>query len=1012
MVILTTFRLIWLNLFATPQHPHAIHGVLDLRGYPSIHEHTIKLNGEWEFYPQIFLMETDQTFDQLIKERKFIQVPSNWADSNNAYDFGSYRLKILIDTPQDNRFGIRIKNIKSASEIYINGELINASGQPAHQKENYVPKNTPYTTYFSLDNTEEIEIVIQAANFDHPLEGGIISPIQFGLSQPFYKESQLALNMLIISCIVYLFHAIYSVVLYFIGGKDFRFIYFALMTICIIIATLNGERLLYEWFPISFHWHVKINSFTMIAGAFFLFQCIKHLLSNRLQKIFTKPYLFICIVLGMAIIFLPATYHYLFKYIYILFMLIPCFLLIYVTYRATSRINYENIFILLTAIAAVTSLIWFIIIYTKQIDTLPYPIDLMIALICFSAYWFKQYFKNYTEVQKLAYELQLADQQKNQFLANTSHELRNPIHGIVNITGSLLQQYDHSLEEKVKQDLQLLVTIGRRMSLMLNDLIDITRLQEGRIILQKKRLHIQSVASGVFDMLRFMTEKKELQVYIDIPDDFPEIWADENRLVQILYNLLHNAVKFTNHGTITLRAELKDKMAAIHIIDTGIGIDQKTQERIFEPYVQGNPHITGNEGGLGLGLNISQQLVLMHGGELSVHSQPGHGSTFTFTLPLAKRREDDIESTKSQPDIMSFREAYEEQATEQDVPKTYVNITQLETTFPSFRPTILAVDDEPVNLFILSSILPPDEYDLTTVTSGREALELLHTKEWDLLIVDVMMPHISGYDLTRMVREQYTSTELPILLLTARSQPTDTVAGFLAGANDYVTKPIESLELRVRINKLTQAKQLFNERLRMEVALLQAQIQPHFLFNTLNSISSLSEIDTNKMTRLLTEFGNYLRRSFDPRNTQNLIPIEHELDLLQSYLYIEKERFGDRLNIIWEVDDSIDAQIPPLTIQPLVENAIVHGVLKRIQGGTVRIHIKENNDGILCLIEDDGVGMSKEKLTKIFSKKSYEERGIGIYNTHIRLKKSYGHGLYINSQENIGTTISFQIPKR
>src|SRR5699024_8343022 len=153
-----------------------------------------------------------------------------------------------------------------------------------------------------------------------------------------------------------------------------------------------------------------------------------------------------------------------------------------------------------------------------------------------------------------------------------------------------------------------------------------------------------------------------------------------------------------------------------------------------------------------------------------------------------------------------------------------------------------------------------------TVTSVEEALKQLEKKEWDLIISDVMMPAMSGYELTRSIRENYAISELPILLLTARSNPEDIYTGFLAGASDYVTKPVDALELNVRVHTLTNLHASINERLWMEAAWLQAQIRPHFLLNTLNAIISLSEIDRARMVRLLEEFAHYLQSSFYLKN--------------------------------------------------------------------------------------------------------------------------------------------------
>src|SRR5699024_10046244 len=141
--------------------------------------------------------------------------------------------------------------------------------------------------------------------------------------------------------------------------------------------------------------------------------------------------------------------------------------------------------------------------------------------------------------------------------------------------------------------------------------------------------------------------------------------------------------------------------------------------------------------------------------------------------------------------------------------------------------------------------------------------------------------------------------------------------------------------------------------------------QPHFLFNTINTIASLAEIDTDRMVRLLDEFANYLRKSFDSHNIHSLVSIDKEIDLTKSYLYIENERFGERLHVEWYVEENKELSIPPLSIQPIVENAVRHGILKRLEGGTIRIELKEHPTHFEISIIDDGVGMKESQIERI-----------------------------------------------
>src|SRR5699024_1533818 len=255
-----------------------------------------------------------------------------------------------------------------------------------------------------------------------------------------------------------------------------------------------------------------------------------------------------------------------------------------------------------------------------------------------------RFYRQNQQVTNLVEELQLADQKKNEFLVNTSHELRNPLHGVINIAQTLLDDQEGSLTEKNKEDLTLLVRIGKQMSFTLDDLLDVTRLQESDIQLHKKDVNLHTVTNGLLDMIHFITEGKDLTFQQNIPASFPAIKADENRLIQILFNFIHNAVKFTNEGSVTIDASYSGKMATITITDTGIGIDEQIQHSIFQPYKQKDDHTTAISGGIGLGLHICKQLVELHGGTIEVESQVGQGSTFSFTIPLADTSVDDIES--------------------------------------------------------------------------------------------------------------------------------------------------------------------------------------------------------------------------------------------------------------------------------------------------------------------------------------------------------------------------------
>lgn len=1007
-IMLLLIRIIWAFFQASPDHPHAIRGELDLRGI-DFNNRMVSLDGDWEFYPGKFVKQSESNITSPEKGRMFIPVPGQWdslvSGNNSPYGYGSYRLSIKVDPDSELTYGIRVPNVATSSELYVNGRLLAKNGKPANNKQEYTSRSTPYTAIFKAD-TDEIDIVVYAANYDNSIRGGLTESIKFGSEQAIEKEVGFSVNMQIVVFIVLMIHALYALILYVIGTRSKSLIYFFMLVISTIVMTLlDDDKLLLDWLPaINYEWSIKLILLSFIGVGAFLLQFAKSLLTEYAENRVFRWFPFLCVIVALPIVILPARFALCGLIIYYNIDLIACLYFLILSLRTALKKDKDAIYLVCGLTSILTNIIGG---YLKGLlDTGYYPIDLIVAFLAFASFWFKRYFHVSAQTAKLAEKLQKTDKLKDDFLANTSHELRNPLHGILNIAQTVLNSGINDQDDKNKENMKLLISVGKRMSYMLNDLLDMRQLQENGIRLHIGSVRVQGVITGVTDMLRFMTEGKPIRIVSDVPVNFPSVMADENRLTQILFNLLHNAVKYTDQGHITIKAEVKEGKANIVVADTGIGIDLETQQKMFEPYEQGDSSITGIGGGIGLGLSICKQLLELHGSTLEVSSNPGQGSVFSFTLPFS-----DGSSKQSEAAMIASVSAIYAEAAVSALSGSGGSFTKIESVADSDRLNILVIDDDPVNLNILSNLLTLEKYNVFTAVSGRDALSILDTREWDLIITDIMMPHMSGYELSRLIRERFSVSELPILLLTARSRPEDIDAGFLSGANDYVTKPVDAMELKSRVRALTELKQSVRERLRMEAAWLQAQIQPHFLYNTLNSIAALSEIDNDKMSALLEAFGHYLRASFDSRNSERLVSLDHELGLVRSYLYIEKERFEDRLNIRWEVDSRLLLEVPPLSIQPLVENAIRHGLLSRDEGGEIHIRITEKEHDAEISVADNGIGMDGETVRSILDGRLKGKKGIGLFNTDRRLRQIYGKGLQIRSVLNQGTIVSFVVPK-
>ncbi|MBB6671882.1 ATP-binding protein [Cohnella nanjingensis] len=1007
-------RIIWAFLQSSPDHPCAVRGELDLRGFDFTKDRTVALDGDWEFYPGKFVMRSGSNAISSEEGRMFIQVPGKWNSSisahNSPYGYGSYRLRVKVNPDNELTYGIRVSNVRTSAELYVNDRLVAGEGQPAENKQQYTARSMPYTAAFKAD-TGEIDIVVQAANYDNSTQGGLVESIRFGSERAVDKEVGFSVNMQLVVCVVLMIHALYALILYAIGTRQKALIYFFMLVVSTVLMTLlDDDKLLLVWLPaIDYEWSMKLVLLSFIGVAAFLLQFAKSLLPEHAKNSVFRWFPVLCAMAAISIVLLPAGLARGGLIVYYALDLLACVYFLTFSLRTVLKNDKDAIYLVVGLTGILTNIMGG---YLKGLlDMGYYPIDLIVAFLAFASFWFKRYFRQSDQTAKLAEKLRKADKLKDDFLANTSHELRNPLHGILNIAQTVLDTGMKDQDDKNKENMKLLISVGKRMSYMLNDLLDMTRLQENGIRLHIGSVRVQGVASGVTDMLRFMTEGKPIRIVNDIPANFPPVMADENRLTQILFNLLHNAVKYTDQGQIAIKAEVKDGKANIIVADTGIGIDLETRQRMFAPYEQGDSGITAIGGGLGLGLSICKQLVELHGSALEVNSIPGQGSVFSFALRLSDSSTRQGEAAMLAPLPPVYAEtAVSAEAAVSASPEPRGDISGLESAIGSDRPNLLVIDDDAVNLNILSSLLASEKYNVVTAASGRDALAILDTREWDLIITDIMMPHMSGYELSRFVRERFSVSELPILLLTARGRPEDIGTGFLSGANDYVTKPVDAMELKSRVRALTELKQSVRDRLRMEAAWLQAQIQPHFLYNTLNSIAALSEIDNEKMSALLEAFGHYLRASFDFRNLERLVPLEHELGLVRSYLYIEKERFDDRLSIRWEVDEGIQLQVPPLSIQPLVENAVRHGLLSREEGGEIHIRISANEHEAEISVADNGVGMDEEEARRVLDSRQDVKAGIGLSNTDRRLKQLYGKGLQIRSVPNQGTIVSFVVP--
>ncbi len=403
-------------------------------------------------------------------------------------------------------------------------------------------------------------------------------------------------------------------------------------------------------------------------------------------------------------------------------------------------------------------------------------------------------------------QLQQLDKLKDEFLANTSHELRTPLNGIIGIAESLIDGATGKLPETTNFNLALIASSGKRLASLINDILDFSQIKHKTLELQTKSVNLREIVFVILKLCQPLVGTKNLQLINSVAPELPPIAADENRLEQILYNLIGNAIKFTESGTVEISAALitsheessPNPQLAITVSDTGIGIPEHKLEQIFESFEQADGSTAREYGGTGLGLTVAKKLVELHGGKISVSSSVGVGSQFIFTLPVS---ESQPEISSKQPGLTEGEEIL--LAPELDSESSLVHSTlsaKNELIEEGEQIKVLVVDDEPINIQVIANNLALENYAITQAINGREALNLIESGfKPDLILLDVMMPQMTGYEVCRAVRQQYSPLEMPILMLTAKNQTSDLVEAFNSEANDYITKPFIKKELLARI---------------------------------------------------------------------------------------------------------------------------------------------------------------------------------------------------------------------
>ena len=403
--------------------------------------------------------------------------------------------------------------------------------------------------------------------------------------------------------------------------------------------------------------------------------------------------------------------------------------------------------------------------------------------------------KNRGDLRDYAAELERTNRYKSEFLANVSHELRTPLNSIL-LLSKLLVSEDQGLDDKHKQQAQVINKAGQDLLQLINDILDLSKIEAGRLDLHLREVTIADLLNDIHDLFKPVADEKGLMLVVERQPSAPEtLLTDADKLAQILKNFIANAIKFTAQGQITLRLEhdASDSRwpVRISVTDTGIGIPEDKHELIFEAFQQADGSTSRRYGGTGLGLSICRNLADLLGGHIAVDSQSGHGATFTLMLPERLKSSDQNDKQVVKGDIIE--EGADSQAERSEaIPVANFNGAR-----------ILLVDDDMRNLLALTPVLEGWGLDVIAAGDGEEALETL-AEESDVAValLDVMMPGLDGLELAGAIREQPRFATLPCIGLSAKAGDDDRERWLALGVGDYLVKPVDVHELHSVLSKV------------------------------------------------------------------------------------------------------------------------------------------------------------------------------------------------------------------
>ncbi|MGG3280282.1 histidine kinase [Paenibacillus solani] len=939
----------------------AVDGVIDLRELND--SPFVSLAGDWKFTPDAFVAP-----NHFIRDTDNLLVPGSWASN---VQWGSYQLLVYLPDHWTD-IGLRVRNIWSAHVIYIDGVLLSEKGKVAATKQETCPANPYYETYFTPD-TRQVLITIHASNF-YNTRGGIVLPIDIGDAEPMRKDVHRDLSLEWAATLCLLLFSVFHITIYSLRRKDEAFLYSGLhfLVLALVIA-LRGERLLIREFPsFPFELYFRLqDTFTFLASILLIVFIVKMIPSIIKPK--TLLLLFLPILAYVILnIILPArtisAVQYGFFYYNDALFLIVILRLCYLTVknRISIRKNEAVVLVLMLLFLAIFAI-------SSSSDTLYFSgrnymnrVGLVGFMMAMNIFLGIRLMNRTEESEQLTAKLQKANDAKDAFLKVTTQDLQRPLHDAVHLMKSITREQD---PERQGEQLYLAEQLMGNMVYLLRDLHDFTRIRFDDYKVTLKSTNLRMVMLHVIQLMQLTFTKKNIHIDEMISKQL-YVWADEQRLTQVFLRLMTEISHDTANDSLNIESMQAGTEVLLRVSTTRQGATTNGDR----PYSSG--------------LMMTEELIQQMNGTMT-YERLESGIQFTVKLAFSEFKEP-LTATEHEYNLQAavFREDRK-------------------------LGTLLIVDDDVMHAEIMRGMLG-DIYQVRIAYTAQEALDYYSAHpEIAMMIIDDIIPgDINSLDLLEQIRTQASLMELPVLMMISSEYPRYIEMVFAAGANDYIMKPFSKETLMARLNATDQTKQFMLKAIEYEMAFLQTQIKPHFLYNALSNIISFCYTDGERAAYLLTMLSSFLRYIFETNRDGQFSSLQKELEIIEAYVEVEKARFGERLTFAYDIDPSIAVKnvlIPSLLIQPLVENAIRHGLFNKDGPGHVQVSISLQGRLLSIQVSDDGIGMSAEQCAQLMGG-STSSIGIGFTNVRRRVHDLTQGSLEIHSIPNQGTTILITIP--